>query len=67
MTIEYIPLPQMQRDIMQLFYNIAPTKIIFDKKQRKELWKQATRHEKLNFTQIIRTKKYADVKTHYLL
>ena len=35
-----IPLSKMQKEIMSEFYNLNPTKVIFDKKQRNELWKK---------------------------
>ena len=37
-----IPLTNLQKEIMQEFYDIAPTKVIFNKAERNVLWKQAT-------------------------
>lgn len=34
---------------MQEFYGIKPTKVIFDKKKRKQLWDDATKHKDMDF------------------
>lgn len=47
--VETIPLTKQQKEIMKEFYNINPTKVIFNKIQRKEIWDKATRHEDLDF------------------
>lgn len=49
MREDEIPLTKLQKEIMQEFYGIAPTKVIFNKTQRREIWNKATRHEKLDF------------------
>lgn len=36
-----IPLAKAQKEIIQEFYNIAPANVIFDKKDRVDLWKKA--------------------------
>lgn len=46
---ERIPLTKAQKEIMREFYGIAPTKVIFNKTERKEIWDKATRHENLDF------------------
>lgn len=40
-----IPLSKLQRDIMQEFYNVAPTRVIFTKRERKDLWEKAKRKD----------------------
>lgn len=42
MPIERIPLTKDQNVIMKSFYSVAPTKVIFNKAVRDELWKKAT-------------------------
>lgn len=37
-----IPLTKQQKEIMQEFYAIPATRVIFDKSERNELWKKAT-------------------------
>ncbi len=37
-----IPLTKLQKEIMQEFYRISPTKVIFNKTERNKLWKWAT-------------------------
>lgn len=37
-----IPLTKMQKDIMQEFYNIPATRVIFNKSERNKLWKLST-------------------------
>lgn len=49
MRKERIPLTKQQKEIMQEFYGIAPTKVIFNKAERKKIWDKATRHENLDF------------------
>lgn len=46
-----IPLTKQQKEIMQEFYFIKPTKVIFNKKERKNLWNKATkRFQNLDYT-----------------
>ena len=40
---ERIPLTKLQNEIMKEFYSFKPTKVIFDKKKRDLLWKEATK------------------------
>ena len=40
-----IPLTKLQKEIMKEFYELKPTKIVFNKKQRNILWKKATAKE----------------------
>lgn len=48
-----IPLTKQQKEIMKEFYNISPTKVIFNKAERNELWKKATkREESLDFLML---------------
>lgn len=48
-----IPLTKQQRQIMSEFYNIPATKVIYNKKERNELWMKATgRSIDLNFNDI---------------
>ena len=42
MTTERIPLTKDQYEIMKSFYSVAPTKVLFNKAERNELWKKAT-------------------------
>lgn len=42
MIDEIIPLTKLQKEIMQEFYSIAKTKVLFNKKDRDKLWKLAT-------------------------
>ena len=45
-----IPLTKLQKEIMQDFYRISATKVIFNKSERNILWKRATaRDSNLNF------------------
>ena len=37
-----IPLTKQQEEIMTEFYSVPPTKVIFNKNERNELWKKAT-------------------------
>jgi hypothetical protein len=43
-----IPLSKLQKEIMAEFYSVKKTKVIFDKKERTNLWKKATSREKLS-------------------
>lgn len=43
MKKEKIELTQLQKEIMQEFYSIAPTKVLFSKAERQNLWKLATK------------------------
>lgn len=40
--MERIPLTKLQKEILSEFYSLPKTKVIYDKKQRDILWKQAT-------------------------
>lgn len=40
--MEMIPLTKLQKEIMTEFYSLPATKVIYNKKQRDILWKQAT-------------------------
>jgi len=40
-VVEKIPLTKEQKEIMKEFYSIAPTKVIFNKRERDELWDKA--------------------------
>ena len=42
-TRDEIPLTKLQKEIMQEFYSIVPTKVILDKAERKKLWNSATK------------------------
>lgn len=42
MKEDKIPLTKLQKEIMQEFYGIVPTKVIFNKTERNKLWKLAT-------------------------
>lgn len=43
MKNEKIPLTKLQKEIMQEFYSITPTKVIYNKAERKKLWDLATK------------------------
>lgn len=48
-----IPLTRLQKEIMGEFYSVHPTKVIFNKKERNDLWKKATaRSEDLDFEKL---------------
>lgn len=47
-----IPLAKLQKEIMKEFYDIAPTKVIFDKNRRNKLWKQATQRGDVDFVDL---------------
>lgn len=50
-----IPLTKQQREIMQEFYSISPTKVIFDKSERNDLWTKATKRvQDLDFIELDR-------------
>lgn len=40
-----IPLTKLQKEIMEEFYSIVPTKVVFDKAKRDDLWKKATKRD----------------------
>lgn len=42
-----IPLTKLQSEILAEFYAIAPTRVIFNKKERSELWRKATSRDSL--------------------
>lgn len=56
MKDEGIPLTRLQKEIMQEFYSITPTKVIFSKAERNELWKLATKRSKDLDLQSLKTK-----------
>lgn len=48
-----IPLTKLQKEILKEFYNITPTKVIFNKNQRNELWNKAKRHsDEIDFDKL---------------
>ncbi len=47
-----IPLTKLQKEIMQEFYSIESTKVIFNKAEREKLWKKATSRENLDFAEL---------------
>ena len=48
-----IPLTKLQKEIMREFYQIAPTKVIYDKKKRNKLWKIAKdKSGNIDFTKL---------------
>ncbi len=49
-----IPLTKLQKEIMQEFYSIIPTKVIFNKAEREKLWKRATSRENLDFAELLK-------------
>lgn len=51
--MESIPLTKLQNEIMAEFYSLPATKVIYNKKQRDILWKQATaRKNDLNINEL---------------
>ena len=56
MKDEKIPLTKLQKEIMQEFYSITPTKVILTKAERDELWKLATSRSKDLDMQDLKTK-----------
>lgn len=56
MKDEGIPLTRLQKEIMQEFYSITPTKVILTKAERDELWKLATKRSKDLDLQNLKTK-----------
>lgn len=53
MSESFIPLTKLQREIMKEFYSIRPTKVIFTKNERNDLWKKATSRERIgNFASL---------------
>lgn len=51
-----IPLSKLQKEIMTEFYFITKTKVIFNKKERSDLWKKATSREKLSDFSLLEQK-----------
>lgn len=47
-----IPLTKAQKEIVQEFYNITPIKVIFNKKERADLWKKAMKRNVLDWKDI---------------
>ena len=48
-----IPLTKLQKEIMEEFYQIQPTKVIFNKNERNTLWKKATqRSQDFDFEEL---------------
>lgn len=48
-----IPLTKLQKEILDEFFNIAPTKVILDKSQRNALWNKAKkRSDKIDFEKL---------------
>lgn len=56
MKDEKIPLTKLQKEIMQEFYSIAPTKVIFNKAERNKLWELATKRSSDLNMQDLKTK-----------
>ncbi|MBQ9232170.1 MAG: hypothetical protein IJ190_13480 [Prevotella sp.] len=56
MKNKMIPLTKLQKEIMQEFYSIARTKVIFTKTERDELWNLATKRKSTLDLQNLRTK-----------
>lgn len=56
MKDEIIPLTKLQKEIMQEFYSIAPTKVIYNKKERDEFWKLAKKRSLDIDLQLIKEK-----------
>ena len=54
MTSEMIPLTKQQREIMREFYSVPPTRVLLDKKKRKEIWDTAVKHGALDFESLKR-------------
>ena len=53
MKDEKIPLTKLQKEIMQEFYSIIPTKVIYNKTERNQLWKLAIkRSSNLNLQEL---------------
>ncbi len=48
-----IPLSKLQKEIMEEFYNIPPTKVVYNKKERMGIWNLASRKQGIsNFDEI---------------
>lgn len=47
-----IPLTKAQKEVVQEFYNITPIKVIFNKKDRADLWKKAMKRNILDWKYI---------------
>ena len=46
-------LTKIQTEIMKEFYSVGPTKVIFDKRERKALWNKASKRlTNINFSQL---------------
>lgn len=59
-----ISITNLQKELMQKFYAIKPTKVIFNKKDRNLLWKKATSRERsLDFTLL---DKYCPALSHQI-
>lgn len=52
MSEEKIPLDRQQKEIMKEFYSFPKTKVIFNEKQRDEIWEKATKKLDLNFMKL---------------
>ena len=52
MNEEKIPLTKQQKEIMEEFYSINPTKVIFNKDERNYLWKEATRRSNFDLDSL---------------
>lgn len=51
-----IPLTRLQKEIMEEFYQVKPTKVIFNKNERNDLWKKATQRSNDFDFEVLRTK-----------
>ena len=49
-----IPLTKLQKEIMQEFYSIEKTRVIYDKKERQGLWQKSTKKVFLNLEEIFK-------------
>lgn len=49
MILTSIPLSKQQHNIMKEFYAIKKTKVIYNKRERKEIWSLAIQREQINF------------------
>lgn len=56
MKKERIPLTKLQKEIMQEFYRIAPTKVIFNKTERNKLWNLAKHRSSILDLQALRAR-----------
>lgn len=62
---ERIPLTKLQNEIMKEFYSFKPTKVIFDKKKRDLLWKEATKRS--NDFDLVSLEKVCPALAHQIL